>query len=193
MFLRAPPRLLFWPVVILLGFLTGAGSALFVIRKAPSSKELWITIQPARSEEENSLARARKSLCCLLAPDRKEAIYYRAEKDNRGRPLRAECNYRVVGKSPDARWWSLTVYDSDFFLIETRFGRHSINSGTVEVNSDGTYSVAVGPAQIKGAWLPTKGKGRIHLLLRAYYPGGTLAAQPEGAPPTTIRLVGQCA
>ncbi|MCY4238333.1 MAG: DUF1214 domain-containing protein [Rhodospirillaceae bacterium] len=164
-----------------------------MIRKAPSSKEPWIAGQPARSEEGNSLARARKSLCCLLAPDHREAIYYRVEKDSRSRPLRAECNYQVVGRSPDARWWSLTIYDSDFFLIETRFGRHSVNSGNVEVNSDGTYSVSVGPSQVKGAWLPTRGEGHIYLLLRAYYPGTALAAQPEGAPPTTIRLVGQCA
>jgi len=193
MVLRALLRLFFWPAVILLGLLVGAGSALFMIREAPPSKGPWAPGLAAGSATADSYTRARISLCCLLALTRKEVVYYRADKDSRGRPLRAECTYQVAGKPPDARWWSLTVYGSDFFLIETKFGRYSVNSGNVKPGSDGTYSVAVGPAQTKGAWLPTRGDGRIYLLLRAYNPSAALAANPEGAAMPTIRPIGQCA
>lgn len=190
--MRALLTLFFWPGVVLLGILVGAASALIMIREAPATARPWTPHQAAGSADTDSYNRARKAICCLLIPGRREAVYYHADKDSDGRPLRADCTYRVTGRIPQARWWSLTVYGEDRFLIETKHGRFSVNAGTPNATSGATLTVTVSPKQSEGAWLPTRGGGRIHLMLRAYRPAPALVADPAGAALPAIRRVGQC-
>lgn len=198
MILRSLLRLLFWPGVILLGLMVGALSALIMIRQSPPTVGGWTTIVQTGAAKVDSYARARVALCCLLALHRKEATFFRADRDRQGRPLRANCQYRVTGRPPKARWWSLTVYGEDFFLIDTKYGRFSVNSGNTPVGANGAYTIAVGPNPAQGAWLPTKGDGQIYLLLRAYNPDPARAAAESGGTPSASQLpvinrIGKCA
>lgn len=190
--MRALLGLLFWPGVVLLGILIGAGSALIMLREAPKVAGPWVPSPEAGAATTDSYTRARVALCCLMAPTRKEVVVYRADRDSTGKPLRANCTYQVIGRPLSARWWSLTVYGSDLFLIETKHGRYSANAGTAKPGDTGQFTVEISSKQTGGAWLPTKGNGPITLLLRAYSPAATLAANPAGAALPSIRPVGRC-
>lgn len=189
--MRALLGLLFWPGVVLLGILIGASSALIMLRASPKVAGPWVPSLEAGAAQTDSYTRARASLCCLMAPTRKEMILYRADRDSTGKPLRASCTYQVIGRPLAARWWSLTVYGADRFLIETKQGRYSVNTGSAKPGDNGQFTVEISPKQAGGAWLPTKGTGPITLLLRAYSPAAKLVADPAAALPS-IRPVGTC-
>ena len=191
--MRALIGLFFWPGVVLLGILIGASSALIMLRQAPNVTGPWVPSPEAgAAAKTDSYTRARVSLCCLLAPTRKEVILFRADRDSTGQPLRANCTYQVIGRPPAARWWSLTVYGSDHFLIETKHGRYSVNAASAKPGDNGQFTVEISPKQTGGAWLPTRGAGPITLLLRAYGPSAKLIANPSGAALPSIRPVGRC-
>ena len=78
----------------------GMGSAWWVLRKATWSGTLvkvgaWSGSTLTGSPDADMYTRARVALEGLLALGRNETMYYRADTDDSGRPLRSRCSYRV--------------------------------------------------------------------------------------------------
>ena len=123
---------------LVLGIALGVSSALWVVNRTSGSS--WVANGPWRinlavgSDEAGLYDRATVALIALFALNRSEAIYFIAREDDEGRRLTADCDYRIEGSDPDARWWSIVLYGEDHFLVPNEQGRYSFNAINVKKN-----------------------------------------------------------
>jgi hypothetical protein len=205
--------------VVLLGVVLGVGTAWWAIRNGGAAQSLvkvgpWETSLLAGSPNADSYTRARVAVVGLLALGRDETIYYVARTDSTGQALRSQCQYRIDGLAPPARWWSLTAYADDHFLFEAPQDRFSLNGATAQLDQRGEFHVLTGPTKPAGgdssptdqvipsasahpsnaalAWLPTPGDRGLELTLRLYHPLPALQQDPRGLIAPTIKRVGSC-
>lgn len=195
------------------GVLLGLATAWLSLKNASAfgaTSGAWRVSLLAGSAEADLYTRARVAVGGLLALNREETMYYVAERDSAGRPLRSRCSYRIGGTPPRARWWSLTAYADDYFLFEDAQARYSINGATARLDAQGRFVVVTGPAAPTGhdapaagaasgasasaamAWLPTPGDRGLVLTLRVYNPDAALQAAPGSLDPPHIERVGAC-
>lgn len=145
-----------------------------------------LTIGDARADP---YTRTTVALHGLFALGHSETIYYTAQTDSAGDPLEGRCRYELRGGNINARWWSVTAYGPDDYLIANAANRYSVSNLTVAHRTDGTFFFAVGGRGQGGDWIAT-GKGRFSLTLRLYNPGPEIAFDPEHAALPTITKAG---
>ena len=120
--------------------------------------------------DESVVARAYRARHQLFALSTDQALYFYLRKDEHGRPLRGECSYVLTGIEPPGRWWSLTAYGTDGFLIREAEGRFSVAAKT-NPKSPQPLSVIIGS---RGAAatpdIVTAQKRPFYLILRVYAP-----------------------
>ena len=169
--------------------LVGVVTAVLGVRNQFSSggvrSGVWATNAHIGSSGAGPYLRAGVALGGLLALNAGETVYYTATTDESGAPLRTSCEYRVEGSDPNARWWSITAYGDDHFLIPGSNGRFSVDKTAVEHGADGSFTVRVGGAARAGNWISTGSTGGsrpFSLTLRLYNPDATLVGDLAGAP-----------
>lgn len=176
----------------------GLGSAWWVLKKAPwlnPTVEVgaWRANMHAGSQDAGLYTRAGIALNALLALGRDETMYFVATRDDTGQALRAQCNYRVTGVPPQARWWSITAYAQDLFLFDAPNGHYSLNGSTAALDPAGNFSLGTGPTEQAGLyWLPTLGNGSLVLTLRLYNPAPSLQAAPQSLVAPSVQMIGGC-
>jgi hypothetical protein len=77
----------------------------------------------------------------LMALKKSEAVFYVAFEDTKGQPLSSNCNYRLVGRNFDARWWSITVYGEDYHLIANDLNRYSYFGRNLSRNEKNEWAI----------------------------------------------------
>ena len=195
---RRAPRFGVAAAVVLAGIALGLGSAWLALREPWSAPAVgagpWRTSLVAGSADADMHTRARVAIGGLLALSRAETLYFVAERDDAGAPLRSRCSYRVEGQPPPARWWSVTAYAEDFFLFDHPARRYSVNGSTARLDAAGRFALVTGPLPADTAthWLPTPGDRGLMLVLRLYNPDPALAAAPQRLVPPSIRRIGDC-
>lgn len=167
------------------GLALGLASAALALRISGSWAAVrngpWRAFLEAGSPEADLYTRAAIAVGGLLALDKSETIYFVASEDDDGHALRARCDYRVEGRDPAARWWSLTLYGADRFLIANPQQRFSYSGTTLRREADGGYVVHVSATAKPGNWLPSGNDARLFLTLRLYNPAAALYAAPARA------------
>ncbi|MCX6005264.1 MAG: DUF1214 domain-containing protein [Chloroflexi bacterium] len=169
-------------IAIVLGSAIGIGSAFVAYDAVASAYSIkngpWQTSLAVGSEQANPYTRAAVAVHALLALKQSETIYYTAYRDDNGDPLSGNYVYRIEGKNPDARWWSITVYGADDFLIPNELNRYSYNMNNATYNEDGFYNIYLSRTQRSGDWLPLGNQNKFSLSLRLYNPGSTALNNP---------------
>jgi hypothetical protein len=140
----------------------------------------WRTNLSIGSAASSPYTRASVALHGLLALNRSETIYYTAGADSAGNALDGDCRYEVAGRDPDTRWWSITAYAADDYLIPNAQNRYSVSKNSVVRAPDGSVSAAVGGTSPSQNWIPV-GHGPFTLTLRLYNPSAGVAANPARA------------
>ena len=165
--------------IVLIALVIGAGSAVWVIdsfAKVQTIKDgAWTTHPLIGSVQANMYLRATIARIALFALSRTEAIYYNAFTDEEGEPLRPECDYIIEGGDLPARWWSVTAYDKDHFLIPNALNRYSYNMKNLRGDGQGRYKIYLSQTPKDLNWLPAAQQGTISITLRAYNPAQALA------------------
>lgn len=171
---------------ILAAIVLGLGSAGLVGYRALQDSAVtngpWWVLLNAGNEDAGIYERAAVAIGGLFALSRTETLYYTAMTDSDGRALTEKCDYRVIGDEPDTRWWSLTAYAMDQFLIRNGDERHALAQTTVEREPDGGFIIHVSPEAQPKNWISSKQGGRFLLMLRLYNPGKSVYEQPGSAP-----------
>ena len=191
-------RVAAWVATVTAGALLGIGSAwLWLTRTDPAGTRIgpWLVNLEAGSSDASMYTRARIALKALLALDRRETLYYVADRDDAGRPLRSRCRYLISGSIPAARWWSVTAYADDIFLFPDTEQRYSVSGENPTLNTVGRFSAFTGPeTPISGAlaWIPTPGDRGLILTLRLYNPSPALQADPGALSAPRIERQGDC-
>jgi hypothetical protein len=145
----------------------------FIVSNGP-----WTTDLTSGGVDAGMYTRARVAIAGLLALNKSEATYYIATRDSAGDPLDGNCSYRIEGRDPDARWWSITAYANDNFLIDTPSRNYSVSKTSVVRSADGTFVVRLSPAAEQQNWIATSPDG-FDVMLRLYNPGTSVVKDPS--------------
>jgi hypothetical protein len=142
-----------------------------------------------------------RGMANLLGPGwnrAQDAVYPLSQKDANGDEYNGEKYKYVVrfakGKLPPAEaFWSLTMYDSDFFFAPNTLNRYDLaQRDKLVTNPDGSvdmYLQADSPGKAREAnWLPAP-KGKFQLVMRIYTPRRTAPSILDGSwtPPPVKR------
>jgi hypothetical protein len=97
-----------------------------------------------------------------------DGVAFYASTDDAGESLDGRCDVLVSGITPQARFWTLTLYDPEGHLVANSIRRQGFTSQEIIRKADGAFDVAVGPRARPGNWLPTGGIDKYQLVLRLY-------------------------
>jgi hypothetical protein len=121
-----------------------------------------------------------------------DGVSFVATTDDDGHPLDGRCDVLINGTTPQARFWTLTLYDPDGQFVANSLNRHGFTSQELIRKSDGTFAIAVAPRARPGNWLPTGGAERYLLALRLYDTPVGIATRAEREAPMPIIKQGSC-
>jgi hypothetical protein len=106
-------------------------------------------------------------------------LYFRAVTDTAGRKLQGNCTYVVRGADLPARWWNITMYNTDHYLIRNPQNRYSYASVNVAREGGGDFRITVAPEADKANWLNIASVPNFVLLARLYQPAPGAAGNPS--------------
>ena len=183
-------------VALILGLGTGWLAVLGAVQASGVTNGPWFTSLAIGSTASGPYARAQIALTGLLALNKSEAVYFTATHDSAGEALTGACDYRITGRNMAARWWSLTAYGADNFLIPNEADRYSFNVTSLGLRASplGRWEVIASAAPRpgeagKGNRLPVADGEFFSLTLRLYNPAPRVVEAPgEIALPAIERL-----
>jgi hypothetical protein len=149
----------------------------------------WHTSLNTGSSEGGPYLRARIAVHGLLALSREETVYYTTLSDSDGAALDGNCVYHLEGHDPPTRWWSITTYGADDFLIPNDANRYSASMNSLARDADGSFKVTLSKAKAEGDWIPVA-PGRFHLTVRLYNPQADVIADPAHVALPAIKKAG---
>ena len=118
-----------------------------------------------------------------------DGVAFYARTDDSGRPLDGRCDVLMTGTTPQARFWTLTLYDPQGKLIGNAIDRQGFTSQEILRNADGSFDILVAPRARAGNWLPTNGIDSYVLILRLYdSPVGAATRATREVPMPAISL-----
>lgn len=178
---KTPRIILLVLAIVVIGVIIGLGSLVagmaIVGLGSGINNGPWLTNLATGSENANPYLRAAIAVFGLLALNPSETMYFSATTDSSGSPLNGNCTYRIEGKAPDARWWSITVYGADGYLIPDST-RYSYSLTDMSPDANGVYTIYLSKAQHSGNWLSLGNESTFHLSLRLYNPVQSVRNNP---------------
>jgi hypothetical protein len=126
-----------------------------------------------------------------------DAVYPTSEEDGDGKPYDGANRYVMhfpKGQTPPARgFWSLTMYNADYFFVENPLNRYTVSPrNDLKYNDDGSLDLYIqkdspGKEQ-ESNWLPAP-SGKFVLMLRLYWPQETPPSVIDGTwTPPAVRI-----
>ncbi len=171
-------------VALVLGSVIGVATAIWGCDLAMGATSIrngaWETNLTVGSVGTDPYTRATTAIHFLLALNQSETLYYGAYRDDDGNLLNGKYTYRIEGGPLDARWWSITAYGADDFLIPNDLDRYSYNMGNLAYGPDGRYVIYLSQEPHEGNWLPLGGLRSFSLTLRLYNPKSSVRDNPAG-------------
>ncbi|MGF1457047.1 MAG: DUF1214 domain-containing protein [Alphaproteobacteria bacterium] len=163
-------------IAVVIALALGVGSATWAVSRltlgAGITNGAWRTNVLIGSEALDMYARAGIAVAGLFALQRSEAVYFTAMADSTGDPFDGACIYRVEGQDLPARWWSITAYGEDHFLIPNAEKRYSVTRadllGSAPDGGDAAFSFRVAREPMGPTGLPIGAAERFSLTLRLY-------------------------
>lgn len=118
----------------------------------------------------DDLVTAQISTFALFALPSHEAIYLFARRDEQHEKLNGLNDYTITGNINQikAKYWSITAYGNDLYLIPNEANRYSYNNSNLQTDSAGNFSITVSSKKQNGNWLPSPEGARFNLVLRIY-------------------------
>jgi hypothetical protein len=144
------------------------------------------------------LQRAFVTAIGLGANRPQDAVYPTSMVDADGKPYDGANKYVMnfpKGQTPPAKgFWSLTMYDGDYFFVKNPLNRYTVSSRSdFKYNEDGSLDLYIqkdSPGKDKESnWLPAP-EGKFILMLRLYWPQETKPSILDGSwsPPGVKRV-----
>ena len=175
-------RLAYWTSAVLTGALLGLGATVLFLQREGMGGDIasgpWHTSMVTGSSNADPWTRALVARRGLLALAPEETLYYTATTDSEGKRLNGNCRYRLDGRDPGARWWSITAYGADNYLIPNPQKRYSFSKTTVARAADRSWSIAVSAEETEGNWLPVRMGEDFELTVRFYNPETDVYSEP---------------
>ena len=152
-------------------------SAKLFPRFAFIENDSW-TILPSPGDPIRDLyTRAAVAQYGTFALKKPESAYFSASIDIEDEPLDGKCLYKLTGSDIESRWWSITVYGSDGFLINNNEKQYSFNSENIDFDVNGGFEIFFASNNnfinevSNSNWLRVSELGSFSISLRIYLPG----------------------
>jgi len=149
----------------------GLGSAWYMIA-APRTGTVdvgsWQALPTIDAATADPYVRARIARSGEIGMGAGEGLTFVTGVDERGDALSADCDYRLEGRSPTARLWTLSASDAEGRPGVTPEGRAHLDNRNLLRDGDGRFVIALAATARPGNWLPTPALGRYTLVLRLY-------------------------
>ena len=150
----------------------------FKINKAVSDINGWTYTTKTGLYGTDYLMRALVTAIGLGANRPQDAVYPTSEKDTDGNSYDGSNKYVIhfdKGQTPPVEgFWSITMYNGDFFFVANPINRYSISPRQdLKTNEDGSTDIYIQKdspgADKESNWLPAP-EGKFILMLRMYWP-----------------------
>jgi hypothetical protein len=128
----------------------------------------WTAWPKTGTSDADPYARASIARSGELPVGAGDGIAFIAKTDDGGRTLDGRCDVVISGTTPQARYWTLTLYDPNGQLVGNSIDRQSFTSQEILRRADGSFEIAISPRARAGNWLPTGGVESYVLLMRLY-------------------------
>lgn len=151
----------------------------------------WTAYPKTGGAEIDPYARAAIARNGILPMGLGDGLAFIARTDDFHRPLDGRCNVVVSGTTPQARFFTLTIYDRNGHLIPNAVNRHGFTSQELVRKADGQFEVTVAPRARPGNWLPTGGVERYMLVLRFFDTPVGVATRAEREAPMPAIVINQ--
>ena len=168
-------------VAVTLGLAIGLGSLRYILTSV--SGEIhngpWTTDFSAGETDASAYTRAKLAVQALLAMTKDQAIYFIAETDSDGEPLDAACRYTLSGGDLPTRWWSITIYASDYFFVANEEQRYAISKSSLAAHTDenGQWNASINNTATADLIAPKTGS--FSLIVRHYNPEPIVTNDPK--------------
>ena len=169
--------LLYFIIILIIAALETVIAIKIYPKVAFVKNDIW-TILPSPGDPDRSIyTRAAVAAAVTFASKKPEQAYYQTEIDIEDQPLNGNCLYRLSGEDIESRWWSITAYANDGFLIENTEKLYSYNSETINYNANGGFEIYfLGDNDFisdvsNENWLRVNQDEYFNVSLRIYYPG----------------------
>lgn len=174
----------------------GLGATLFTLTRGVAFGAFtigaWTAFPRNGTADIDPYARATVARSGALPIGSGDGIAFFTAKDDKGQALDGRCDVVISGKTPQARFWTLTLYDADGRLIGNALNRHGFTSQEVIRKTDGTFEIIIAPRARSGNWLPTGNVERYNLALRLYDTPVGVATRTGRETPMPAIMTGSC-
>lgn len=166
--------------LIILAIVFGSAVGVYNIKSGKSDSQRiignWQTVD--KDKDLNSadlLTIAQVAVYGPYALTKKEVIYLSTNTDSDGNTIDPKADYVISGKKLEAKYWSITAYDENGFLIKNPIDTYSYNLETVKYEADSTsYKINLSGSEKKENWLPVNNVSKASLIIRLYLPSDQL-------------------
>lgn len=157
---------------VLIALVVGIGSAYLSLNRGSPFNALesgvWIAHPHAGTVSSDPYSTAIFARTGRVPLGSGEGIAFYAAFDSSGRALNPQCDYRIYGKAPTTRLWTITALNNALELLATDAGRASLHSQGILMNDTGGFAIQVSPIARPGNWLPTGGHNGLVFSMRLY-------------------------
>jgi hypothetical protein len=166
-------RLLFGSCfTFLVAAVIGLGATWFTLTRGVAFGSLtigaWTAWPKSGSVDIDPYARAIVARSGELPTGMGDGVAFYAQTDDAGGKLDGRCIFALSGLTPPARYWTLTLYDSEGELVPNAIDRYGFTSEEIVRDSDGRFLITVAPLARPGNWLPSGGVEKFVLVWRLY-------------------------
>jgi len=169
--------LLYFIIILIIAALETVIAIKIYPKVAFVKNDIWTTLPSPGDPDRSIYTRAAVAAAGTFASKKPEQAYYQTEIDIEDQPLNGNCLYRLSGEDIESRWWSVTAYANDGFLIENTEKLYSYNSETINYNANGGFEIYfLGDNDFisdvsNENWLRVNQDENFNVSLRIYYPG----------------------
>ncbi|MCF8475652.1 MAG: DUF1214 domain-containing protein [Pseudolabrys sp.] len=128
----------------------------------------WTAWPKTGTAEADPYARATIARTGQLPIALGDGVSFTMRSDDNGKRLDGRCDVVLSGVTPAARFWTLTLYNTDGELVSNSIRRFGFSSQEIVRHADGSFEIVVAPRAKPGNWLPTGGVERYAMILRLY-------------------------
>ena len=133
--------LIYFFIIVVIAFLETFIAIKVYPNIAFTKNDIWRILPSPGDPNRDIYTRAGVAAVGTLANKKPEQAYFHTETDIFDEQLSGNCLYKLTGEDIEARWWSVTVYGLDGFLIENSEKLYSYNSENINYNINGGFEI----------------------------------------------------
>ncbi|WP_439273325.1 DUF1214 domain-containing protein [Pseudochrobactrum sp. HB0163] len=160
-------------LICLIALAGGAASALYMLDHFDGFNRLtigqWHASPLYGSADADPYARAQRSRAALLPLGSAEGQRFVLRQDDKGAPLKPDCDYILQGKTPAARFWTLYATDlQDRPMAQQQGLPQKLHSQMIWYQEGGDFRITISKHAQGGNWLALNSTRPYQLVMTLY-------------------------